>query len=86
MPKVQNNVRKLVVIEFIGITNDRNRSLINNTGKSAHIVRENSTTKEVIQSAWKKSGLLPYDPDVVLSQIPPKEIISPINCSRGSLT
>lgn len=50
-----------------------------------HIVRENSTAKEVSQSAWKKSGLLPYDPDVVLSQIPPKESSRPSTAAGAPL-
>ena len=50
-----------------------------------HIVRDKAMTKEVIQSAWQKSGLLPYDPNVVLSQIPPKDSSRPSTAAGAPL-
>lgn len=35
-------------------------------------------TKDVIQSAWNKSGLRPYNPSTVLSQVPPLENQRPV--------
>jgi DDE superfamily endonuclease len=37
-----------------------------------HEVRRSTITPENVKSAWRDSGLLPYNPDVVLSQLPPK--------------